>query len=543
MHATINEVQASWTIPAGLVIALLSFPLPAPAASGDLDPSFASRGGTRISFEEFDRSDDLVVRPDGSSIIASTSFEDLSCFAGCYYTEPNYHLTRLTAAGNVDPSFGVDGTVTVPVGAGYPDVTSLVEGSDGSLTLFTTTGSSKYSADGALVPGFSAQAGNRSDIGDESESAASAGRIVVAEIPFESGPAVVHVSRLLPDGSLDPSFGGSGDVPLAASNPQGIASAVMPDDSVLVATSEDRFLVVRRISASGTQDATFGTGGELRVPFAVAPSDVAVDPGGGFFVSYFSGVDLGRPGILHATDAGELDPGFGQGGATLPPLTGAINDLAVDPAGALYVSSGKALLRLRQDGVPDPAFGEGGLVQTPWLAPKQQGGSAIDLTDDGAPIKVSSYHGPTQVARSGRLRYSGFDIGVAAYMTDGDLKDLDADGVGDSEDACPVALATGRSGCQEIARHVGIARRNSDRRRLDVVVGTEDLSCIPRGTRVEITRSQKGVRKEVDQVRIRHGVGISRPLPRGRYVGRIKQELVPDVGACGSSRSRARWLG
>jgi uncharacterized delta-60 repeat protein len=70
--------------------------------------------------------------------------------------------------------------------------------------------------------------------------------------------------RLMPDGTLDPTFGTGGEQPLSfGAKPQDSASAIAlrPDGKIVLAGSVDGSLAVIRLNTYGSQDGTFGSGG------------------------------------------------------------------------------------------------------------------------------------------------------------------------------------------------------------------------------------------------------------------------------------------
>ncbi|MDA0181624.1 hypothetical protein OJ997_15065 [Solirubrobacter phytolaccae] len=142
----------------------------------------------------------------------------------------------------------------------------------------------------------------------------------------------VAIIGLLPDGSLDPSFGSGGITlfPVGAGDddPNGIAvdgvGRVAVTGSALASNVKDTFVSLRNPDGS---PAAFGTGGVVvlqRSPSGLADEgqDVVFRPGGGLAVLMSVhlpgvGADTDETSVLRGfTEDGSLDPGFGDAGET-----------------------------------------------------------------------------------------------------------------------------------------------------------------------------------------------------------------------------------
>lgn len=189
-------------------------------------------------------------------------------------------------------------------------------------------------------------------------------------------------------GSVDTSFGGGVIVtPVGVSEDYANAVAVQADGKVLVAGSTatsqgTQFSVVRHLRDGGL-DPSFGQGGKVVLPMGTRGNDgvaaLAVQPDGRIVLAGSS--DQGASGmdfaLLRLLPDGQPDPSFGSGGKLIVDFFGGTDRaraLALLPDGRIVVGgeahSGAAggldfaLLQLRTDGTPDPAFGTGGRVVT-----------------------------------------------------------------------------------------------------------------------------------------------------------------------------------
>lgn len=273
------------------------------------------------------------------------------------------------------------------------------------------------------------------------------GRIVA--VGWQGGePSVFTVVRFEIDGSLDLSFGSGGVA--TADLGTGSASAVVidPDGRIVVAgraangDTDSSFAIVR-FDAAGALDAGFGTGGITRTDIPAGTDDEAhalvrladgrLVVGGGTWIWE---ADPHESGVLACyDDAGQLDPGFGDGGIVVttdlhPVLdvvatgdlllaTGAADRLTLaryrfdgtpagtgqGPAGAVSYGAaiavdrhgravvvggtdryyGRTLIaQFAGDGTLDPGFGDGGLVRPAGLSTLDyDGGTAVALQPDG----------------------------------------------------------------------------------------------------------------------------------------------------------------
>ncbi|MEN3279944.1 MAG: hypothetical protein V7607_1084 [Solirubrobacteraceae bacterium] len=95
-----------------------------------------------------------------------------------------------------------------------------------------------------------------------------------------SGSAMMTVTRLAPNGSLDATFGAGGTVTIDFATLADLAAgaALQPDGKIVVAGysqgTED--VVVARLNANGSPDAMFGAGGKATADFGVATFGFAV---------------------------------------------------------------------------------------------------------------------------------------------------------------------------------------------------------------------------------------------------------------------------
>jgi uncharacterized delta-60 repeat protein len=239
------------------------------------------------------------------------------------------------------------------------------------------------------------------------------------------------VTRLLPDGTLDPAFGTGGSVlgDFRQSPPTGpgpydyeyglpavglTGLALARDGGILLAgysaehvtggcappeSSATGRSFIARLRSDGSLDPGFGFNGVFTLAKVERPSPPAVSPTGGIVFDGASGYCWPRgPGetgrLVGVQSDGRLDPGFGSNGGRPHPSLQKITDVAFDSRGRLLVMGRRPetaeleggigdpewrVRRLLPDGKPDPSFGPNGSA-SPKLPPQAH---LEDLAVDG----------------------------------------------------------------------------------------------------------------------------------------------------------------
>ena len=201
------------------------------------------------------------------------------------------------------------------------------------------------------------------------------------------------LARLLPNGDLDPTFGGDGKVRL----PGGFIMDIefMPDGRIVGVGFDrvgDRYgWYVVMVTTDGEPDATFGTGGVAEAAYAGGQAHafgVAVDARGRVVAVGGRNEDAVLARYL---PTGMLDPSFSGDGRRVVPLgeTGAdpsyddrLLDVALAPDGDL-IAVGEidresiGVVRLEDSGDLVEAFGDGGSIVQPIGAVYAYGGSVL----------------------------------------------------------------------------------------------------------------------------------------------------------------------
>ena len=359
---------------------------------GTLDPAFGN-GGIALSdpTPENDQGDAIALDPNGRIIVGGV-------VGGVSYS---WGLLAFAPDGTPDANFGNNGQVVLSF-AGTDMVTDLAMQSDGRI-LATGHGNSSFRAarflpDGSLDSNFAENgvAEIQFPLGGEISTSLATqpdGSVILVgnvDAPNGHDPAMC---RLLPDESLDPSFGNAGLIYDHAPGMSTTQYTCWPTD---VLTGPDGFILmcgytstwplsasnmfVSRYDAEGLPDSGFGTEGSVTFNislFEEVAASIALLPDGKLLVAGY----LDQEGTLDAfllrlnTD-GSIDETFGTGGMVQFALPG--NDdkwftVRVLPDGRItttgtsgihdtdYPYPQKPLIaRYLPDGSLDPTFGNGG---------------------------------------------------------------------------------------------------------------------------------------------------------------------------------------
>ncbi|HSS71386.1 MAG TPA: hypothetical protein VLQ46_12160 [Casimicrobiaceae bacterium] len=327
--------------------------------------------------------------------------------------------TRVVAAtpGDLDPTFGSGGIVLLGSGTDTATTAVLVQ-SDGRIIALGGAGVSRLNPDGTPDPTFGNGTGQVALPGRPCPgciSQQSDGKLVVAF----SGIPPLSIARLLPDGSLDPTFGSGGVASL------GNSALFIPGG--IVATAGGRIVVVgfngfgdssffefAAFQANGAPDMTFAPGGVLvtQVGLPAGISAFAQQPDGALILA---AGDL----IARFQGDGELDSSFGSGGVirTNSPVDLAARSIIVQPDGNILVAGSVALfgidrmaiVRLDRGGNRDLSFGANGLA-TLQVDPATPSTAAALALDSRQRIVVSGASGDLNPTGN------GFRLGVVARL-------------------------------------------------------------------------------------------------------------------------------
>ena len=367
-------------------------------ADGTLDTTFSDDGYATVNVapggKTGETSRGVAVQSTGKVVVAG-SFEHDPTAQGDAARDTDIAVTRFDADGNLDPTFGTGGTTKVDLGQGR----FLPPAAGSSSPANTLVGDSAYGLtvlpdDRLLVVGATPATGDgRTD-------------------------ADFAVLLFTPGGTLDPSFATGGvltvDVEGGHETPR---QAQVQDDGKIIFDGYTRNTatpaVVRpalvRIMPDGTLDPTFGKGG-IGGSVILDPVGEAYDIGiqGDKYVTvgYGHSADSEKVDLLAArfTSTGVLDPTFGTKGVVRIDVAGDDDrgrDLVVLPDGRILIAGSAKpdasdlnamLVLLEKDGARDAAFGRNGLLQVDLGGPSDSF-FGVALTPDGKHAMVVGFKG------------------------------------------------------------------------------------------------------------------------------------------------------
>jgi uncharacterized delta-60 repeat protein len=362
---------------AAIGLGLLALGPASAAADGAPDPSFGRGGAVSFAPERFSGGAGVAVDSQGRILIGATLDDGSSL-------RTRAAVLRLLPDGSLDPAFGNAGVATIPPPAAYP--TSRAE----AITL---------DSQGRIVVA-----------GEVDDDVPAVARLLPDGTPdaaFASGGLLVAKGAYggLPGGWYSVALDGASIV---------LAGAV--DSAPPFGTGLGRIAVVARIGGSGTPDAGFASGGFLLLPVPgvtfASTHAVAIDHRGRIVLGLWRATTVAFPGdvaaaVVRITATGSLDTTFGSGGlVALGALQGRAPSVSVTRTGAIVALGGWAAragggvavaARLRPGGQLDATFGAGGELK---VAGAQPAAGVLDCQGD---LLVSGGDGVRRFGPDGRL--------------------------------------------------------------------------------------------------------------------------------------------
>ncbi len=305
---------------------------------GSIDSSFGDGGHVNIDFVG------ITVAPDGKILVA-----------GCGHAPGNPknsdgQVTQLLPDGKPDPSFGADGSVLIDFGGRYDCAESTAVAADGDILV----------------------GGNRTNFSDRGSDATPA------------------FARLGPNGGLMRSFGKGGVRIVPNSYESGVYDVAATPDGGILGIGEDIGARLWRLTAAGSLDPSFGSGGTIEIPGygkhriggghseAEMLSELVVLPNGKILLA---GTDFPGPSPYYRAVAlrllpdGHRDRSFGTGGWAVGKTSGStfVGGMTMLPGGVLLLAASSqyhhdkrsdiGAIAFGPDGKQDPRFGHRGQIR------------------------------------------------------------------------------------------------------------------------------------------------------------------------------------
>src|SRR5579885_1749835 len=248
---------------------------------GSLDTSF---GGDGKVLTDFGGSDDesfgVAIQADGKIVVAG--FSDVN-------GDFDFAIVRYNPDGSLDNTFGNGGKIATDFGGGSDDgAFALSIQTDGRIVVsgFSIPGVSKtadfaiarYNTDGSFDTTFDNDGKVITDFGGDDDEANGVaiqgdGKIVAAGFSDANGDFDFALARYNPDGSLDTSFGGDGEVltDFDRSDDEAFGVAIQADGRIVAAgfsdVNRDFDFAIVRYNSDGSRDNTFGSNGIVTTNF------------------------------------------------------------------------------------------------------------------------------------------------------------------------------------------------------------------------------------------------------------------------------------
>lgn len=373
------------------------------AAAGDLDCTFGAGGKAQFDFgngpaEAFN---DMILQPDGKLVMVGSGGGSL-------------RLTRLTAGGDLDPTFGINGTIVHALpNLGYTGYLArdsqgrfLVGGridiagdSEALVMRFTSTGQLDTTfgdGDGWVSTDFTAATASAGNDLVTSIAVDADDRPVIVGVAdangnvFNPSNADFAIARFTIAGTLDPTFSGDGlatassagtatdDTPRAVAIGTDGVITVVGDYWTLPMNQSPRNTLIARLKPDGTPDTAFDGDGVLQVDLTQSGADdFAFDIGfaadGDLFVLAQGAGDDAIVGRINLT--GMYDTSWGGDGAITRSFLGGqdvVEELVVQADGKVIVTGWPivggtfhfATMRFTTGGTLDTTWGGTGVVTT-----------------------------------------------------------------------------------------------------------------------------------------------------------------------------------
>lgn len=367
---------------------------------GALDTSFNSPQGYVFYQGPSTNTDtgvEIIVQPDGKIVVAGYTTND-----GLFHSTL---LLRYTTSGQLDPTFGNNGTViynspydnkglglTLAQDGGII-VTGFIRETPNSLAGARDIMVLKFNSDGTLAQKYQYPNGGRTSIGFDVQTQAD-GNIVVAgeQTNPSTGTQELVVLRLHSDLSgLDTSFNGTGVVNYVGTGTglaHGYSVTVQNDQKILVSGSETTGLpvdvnpdvLVLRYTSSGALDTAFAVNGVFiyQNPSGDYPSygnNIELQPDGKIVVAGSIGnANEIKALLMRLNTNGTLDSTLGSNGVITYQGSGNYDyayDIALQPDGKILIAEASgnntvtdaAVVRFLSNGSLDTTFGTQGVFK------------------------------------------------------------------------------------------------------------------------------------------------------------------------------------
>lgn len=271
-------------------------------------------------------------------------------------TETDLVLVRLDADGNLDGSFGTGGIVITPATTDDDLLYSCEVLASGQILVGGKTGTgananlllAQYNSDGTGDMGFGSLGVSMFDLGHNdneviySLTETSNGRVFAGGYQMVNGFAEGFVIQLLSDGTIEPSFAGTGVFSADVSGTHDEIRAIGTDgNGNIYATgsgSTSTFMFQYKLFPDGSLDSSYAINGLITNTSILGGNAIGVDSSGGTYVVGSSGPDYG---VLKYRETGVQDTLISAGGLITTDFAGDTDmpfSVKIQPNGKVIVA-------------------------------------------------------------------------------------------------------------------------------------------------------------------------------------------------------------
>ncbi|MGB3075989.1 MAG: hypothetical protein WBB36_11740, partial [Chitinophagales bacterium] len=414
------------------------------SGEGVVDSSFAENGFFILDIpNDGEAISSLQIQPDGRLVVGG--------YWNNYGTNPhrNFAVARIKTSGALDNTFGEDGVVVYDFAGFYDRASSIVlEPDDKIIVAGSASVGSDYdfawirlNADGSInnfPPDGKVTLSFAEDVYDFGHKILIQPDDKILEIghTYIFNKDYFAISRFLPDGLRDTSFGIGGRITHAFSSTgnEAYSGALQPDGKIIVygtASYWEHSIVVARLNTDGSLDSTFGNDGVVKYVLGdeeVEARDIALQPDGKILAAA-AYEEFGTNTLIRFNSDGSVDSSFGNYGEIL--LESQIYAVAIQPDGKILLA-GKTvwgtygpdfvLYRFLLNGTLDNTFGSSGKVSTDFGNFIVDCVHAVMLQSDGKIVCAGTVDPIASYSMIGLVRYKTNgeidpDFGVEGKVT------------------------------------------------------------------------------------------------------------------------------
>ncbi len=415
------------------LLAAFAVPVQSSAQPGVLDSTFGTGGKltyAQLNLSAYREGTDVAIQSD-QKILISTRGSGVA------------DIVRLNPNGTPDASFGVGGVASAGVAGRSVGIFGIAVQSDGKIVVAGGSRPHGTNASYVIVMRFDAAGALDTSFGTGGLTQTAVlgfdyarrvkiqpdGRIVVAVNAETGNGSTVDfaVLRYTAAGSLDTGFGGGGIkiIPVSAGADSTTGLALQSDGKIIVTGRANLAIAtggvssevgVARLTADGSLDASFGTGGSgiVRLIPVAGPNgvqssgqSVGVQSDGKIVIGGYAGSAGSNASVPYSTNLvlrlnsnGTLDSGFGSGGVVTTEVAdnqvwpSLAYDLALLPDGRIAVAGiargDFSLVVYRANGSLDATFGTAGIADLVNFASSYDRALAIAVQADGKFVLVGT---------------------------------------------------------------------------------------------------------------------------------------------------------